>query len=233
MKVVFAFCFIVFTVLFACKHEIPSTSSTPVDTTTIGGSQPCSVDTVYFKQQILPMIASNCASPGCHDAGTRANNVQLTDYSSIINTGRIVAGNPASGKFYRLISTTNPGDIMPPPPRNPLSAAQIALVKKWIEQGAKNNTCSAVCDTTNVKYSTTVAPILASNCRGCHSGAGASGGVSYADYNTTKVTVLNNKLLGSITHNLGFSPMPKNLPKLNQCDIDKVKIWIRLGALNN
>jgi hypothetical protein len=233
MKVISVFLITSFTILFACKHEIPFVNTIPVDTTTVGGTQPCSIDTVYFKQQILPIITSNCASSGCHDAGTRANNVQLTDYASIVNTGRIVSGNSASSKFYRLIATTNPGDIMPPPPRSPLSAAQIALVKKWIDQGAKNNTCSYVCDTTNVKYSTTVEPILAGNCRGCHSAGNASGGVSYADYNATKITVLNNKLVGSISHSNGFIAMPKNLAKLSQCDIDKVKIWIRLGALNN
>ncbi len=219
---------------FACKHEAPIANGTGLDTVLTGGTQPCSTDTVYFKQQILPLLTGNCTSAGCHDAGTRANNVQLTDYSSIINTTRVVAGNPTSGKLYKALTATSPSDVMPPPPRSPLSAAQIALVKKWIEQGAKNNTCNNVCDTTNIKYSTTVEPILIAYCRSCHNGSNPNTNVKYTDYTTTVATARNNRLLGAITHATGYEPMPQApLPKLSNCDIDKIRIWIRMGYPNN
>ena len=55
---------------------IPTTSgtntSTGTGTSTTQPSTPvvvtCSPDTVYFSQTILPLITSNCAMSGCHDA---------------------------------------------------------------------------------------------------------------------------------------------------------------------
>lgn len=234
MKVFVLTCCTLFLLVFACKHEAPLGTGTGIDTLLTGGTQPCSPDTVYFKQQILPLITNNCASSGCHDAGTRANNVQLTDYTSIINTTRVVAGNPASGKLYKVITATSPSDVMPPPPRSPLSTAQTDLIKKWILQGAKNNTCNNVCDTINIKYSTTVEPILIANCRSCHNGSNPNTNVKYIDYATTAATARNNRLLGSITHATGYEPMPQApLPRLSDCDINKIRIWIRLGYPNN
>lgn len=90
------------------------------------------------------------------------------------------------------------------------------------------------CDTTAVTYSGTVVPILVNQCYSCHSGsASASLGLKLDTYSTLMVQVNNGSLLGSVEHQNGFSPMPKGGGKMQDCDIAKIRTWIRAGALNN
>jgi hypothetical protein len=48
-----------------------------------------------------------------------------------------------------------------------------------------------------------------------------------------RTVALNGKLYGSIAHQAGFSPMPKNGAKLSDCEITQVQRWIAAGSLNN
>lgn len=89
------------------------------------------------------------------------------------------------------------------------------------------------CDTTNVKYSTTVKPILDNYCVSCHSTTNNQGGVNIEGYTNVKVYVDNGNLLKSIQHDAGVSPMPKGQAKLDDCKINKIKAWIDQGAPNN
>ena len=122
----------------------------------------------------------------------------------------------------------------PPPPRNPLSQQQINLIYKWIQQGAKNNSCeSSVCDTATVTYTASIRPILNTYCMGCHSSSAPQGGIDYSTYAGVKAKVDDGRLLGAINHQAGFSAMPKNGNKLSECDLAKFRIWIAAGAANN
>ena len=96
--------------------------------------------------------------------------------------------------------------MMPPPPNAKLSSDQIALISKWIQQGAKNNKCNE-CDTTNVTYSVQVTSIM-NNCVSCHNASSPSGNIRLDNYTNVKTQVDNGKLIGSIEHKAGFSPMP-------------------------
>ncbi|HEX6914204.1 MAG TPA: c-type cytochrome [Chitinophagaceae bacterium] len=90
------------------------------------------------------------------------------------------------------------------------------------------------CDTANLKYSTDITGILATNCYACHSGSAQAGGSVKLDSYTALTTVVNNgKLVLAITHSPGASAMPKNMPKLSDCDINRIKAWINQGAQNN
>jgi hypothetical protein len=90
------------------------------------------------------------------------------------------------------------------------------------------------CDTTNVTYTSTIVGIINTySCLSCHSGGTPIGGFSLEDYSHVKAKVDDGRLFGAINHSPGFTPMPNGLPKMNQCDIDKVKAWIDAGAPNN
>ena len=89
------------------------------------------------------------------------------------------------------------------------------------------------CDTTAVKYSTSVLPVLSSNCISCHGGSTPSAGISLDSYAGVKVQVDNGRLWGAVSHNPNFSPMPKNSNKLSTCNLEKIRIWIAAGAPNN
>jgi hypothetical protein len=90
------------------------------------------------------------------------------------------------------------------------------------------------CDTTNVRYSTTITSLLNNyGCLGCHAGTNPSGGINLDSYINVKTKITDGRLFGAINHSPGFHPMPDGGPKMNQCDINKIKAWIDAGAPNN
>lgn len=92
------------------------------------------------------------------------------------------------------------------------------------------------CDTTVVTFAATVGPILKDKCAtsGCHDAATKESGYDYSSYNATwTANTTNGKLIGTITHNPNFVPMPYNLQKMDDCSINKIVRWVHLGALNN
>jgi hypothetical protein len=213
-----------------CKHkpDIRPVIVTPVDTSGNHQGGACSPDSVYFVNTILPLIASNCAMAGCHDAITRAEGLSLTNYADIVRLVR--PGNPNNSKLYR--NMIGLGDQMMPP-AGELPQAQLDLIYKWILQGAKNNYCSSMgnCDTINVSYTSSLVPIINTYCKGCHNSSNPSQGVNLDNYNGVLIEVNNGQLMGGITGKL--SSMPKYSLPLSQCNVGKFRQWIKEGAKNN
>ena len=89
------------------------------------------------------------------------------------------------------------------------------------------------CDTLNVTYSQTIVPIMSTNCDFCHSGSAPSANVRTDTYDDLKIIADNDRLWGSINHESGYSSMPKDRPKLNDCDLKKIRVWLDNGALND
>lgn len=233
-----AICITLIALLIACRHELiypPANNGGGGGTGSGvgGGGTPvttCSPDSAYFVNDIMPIISSNCAMSGCHDNITHADGVNLTTYTRILRY--VKPGNAADSKLYEVIIKSG-GDRMPPPPMPPLTATQKALIQKWINQGAKNNSCSGRCDTTIFTYSAAVKPIMDNKCTGCHNPGNLGGNIDLSTYNAVKIVALNGKLFGSISHQAGYSPMPKNAAKLSDCEIAQIQKWIAAGSLNN
>lgn len=125
---------------------------------------------------------------------------------------------------------------MPPDPMAPLSAEQIATIKKWIDDGAKNVPCGSGgdCDTTNVTYSGVVRTIFQNNCLGCHNGGdGTNKHVDMSTMTGIKAVIADGRLVKSIEHAAGVTAMPYGGGKLPDCKIAQIKAWINLGAPNN
>ncbi len=89
------------------------------------------------------------------------------------------------------------------------------------------------CDTANVTYSATIAPIMSSNCNGCHGGSAPQGNVITDTYEGLKIIADDGRLWGAVNHKPGYLPMPNDRPKLNDCDLTKIGIWLDNGALND
>lgn len=90
------------------------------------------------------------------------------------------------------------------------------------------------CDTlTTVSYTKDVIPIFDQYCYSCHTGGFPSGNIAMGTYATDRAIALNGKLYGSVNHASGYSPMPQGTPKLNACQLRKIKLWIDGGSLNN
>lgn len=237
----------------ACRHEIaelnPAFQTANVDTITLtnpadssGGLvtktdtaiSTCSPDSVYFASQFFPLIQSSCAMSGCHNAITRADGIVLTDYTNIMKTVR--AGDPLNSKLYKSLIDSDPSDRMPMAPVAPFTQTQIALVYKWIQQGAKNNACTntsstSTCVTTNMSFANNVLPIFSINCNGCHNATAPAGGINLTNFTGTKSASA--RLVGSITHSVGFVPMPSSTTKLGACEINKITAWVSQGSINN
>lgn len=221
--------------LLSCKHEpleIVNPDPNPEDTTGQSGIS-CNPDTAYFQNEVLPLLVSGCGMSGCHDAASAMDGVVLTSYQSIITTGEIVAGNPGRSELYEKITESDAEDRMPPPPMAALTTDQILLIRKWIEQGAKNNYCDAACDTNNFTFSTAIQPLINKNCVGCHNASLASGGIRLDSYTSVKDQADNGNLLGTISHQNGFVAMPQGGAKLSDCQITQVKKWIAAGSPDN
>ncbi len=229
----------------ACKYEpveVPNNPNTGSGTNTGGNTgggttptpKPCSPDTAYFKNDVLPILSSNCAKSGCHDAISKAKDVQLTDYQNVMR--EIKAFNLSNSDLYKYITINDAKKIMPPLPSAALSVAQKETIAKWILQGAKNNSCdanAAACDTKNVTFSKEIKAIMDKNCVGCHAASFPAANINLTTYTGVAASAKSGSLYGSISHNLSYSKMPKNAAQLSQCDIDKVKAWIDAGAKNN
>lgn len=222
----------------SCKHEpvLPEGEQPVGGGTGNGGgnSTPCDPNTVYFQNDVLPILISNCAMAGCHDPGSHQDGVILNSYGALMNSDIVEPGDAEDSDLYEVITENDPSKIMPRPPASPLTQAQINTIMTWIEQGAQNNVCNAAtCDTFNVTYNLSVKPIIQNNCQGCHSGSAPSGGINLSTHAGLQAVALNGKLYGAVNHASGYSPMPKNGNKLQQCDIRKIKLWVDAGAPNN
>jgi len=209
-------------VLASCTHKDELVNPEPIIKDTA-----CDPSIVYYVNDIQPILNSSCAYSGCHDVVSHKDGVDLSSYDKVISTGEVKAGNPDDSELYEKIAD---GKM---PPSGPLASNQQQKIYDWIKQGAKNNECTQACDTNNVTYSLMIKPIMDNNCMGCHSGTAPAGGISITNYSQVKTLAANGKLMGTIEHKGGYSPMPKNLAKLSDCNIAQLKIWIKDGMQNN
>lgn len=97
---------------------------------------------VQFNRDIRPILSDNCFQ--CHgpDKDKRKAKLRLDTKEGLFGEieGRhpIVPGQLDQSEVYRRITTTDPDELMPQPKSGKvLSPQQIALIKRWIEQGAK------------------------------------------------------------------------------------------------
>ncbi|MCB0495815.1 MAG: hypothetical protein KDC79_06745 [Cyclobacteriaceae bacterium] len=195
------------------------------------GSSTCDADTVYFENQVLPIFIGSCAATGCHDQASHEEGVVTVDYSSIKKG--IVSGDPSKSKYYKVLITSDTEELMPRDPGTEkgtrLPDDQIALIKKWIEQGALNNSCDA-CDTTDYTFSGRIEPIFAISCAtstGCHA-AGSTYG-QFTSYDKIKPYIDSGNIYDKV---ITQKAMPPAGP-LPDCDLDALAKWINDGAPNN
>jgi hypothetical protein len=90
------------------------------------------------------------------------------------------------------------------------------------------------CDTTNVTFAGSIVPILSASCYGCHSNANAAqfgDNIRLESYDDVKRNL--ERLHGAVTWQSGYTPMPQNTAKLNDCSIQIIEIWMAQGAPDN
>ena len=103
-------------------------------------------ETVGFNEHVQPILSANCYQ--CHgpDSSTRTpkSNPLRLDREEFAFEPRsdgqavIIKGDPENSELIKRISTNDDDDVMPPPESHkaPLKPEEVALLSKWIEQGA-------------------------------------------------------------------------------------------------
>src|SRR5204863_847390 len=97
---------------------------------------------IKFNRDVRPILSENCFN--CHgpDKAARKGKLRLDNSegatAEIEGSHAVVPGNLEKSELVKRVSTKDPEEVMPPPKsEKKLSARQVAILKKWIEQGAK------------------------------------------------------------------------------------------------
>ncbi len=201
---------------------------------------------ICFQDQILPIFQNSCAS--CH-GGTRGEaGLDFSTYSGIMKA--ITPGDADKSKAYKAITSTF--QLMPP--NNALPEDKRILIRIWINQGAKETTCST--SDTNTGGTTTqttqsgtlwacydrdIQPILTNSCAisGCHNSTTHKEGYDFSTYAKTLNAIKSGnpgnsvlyKVITASTSSENFMP-PKPYSSLSKAAIDTIYSWIKRGALN-
>jgi len=89
---------------------------------------------------------------------------------------------------------------------------------------------TTTCDTTNVTYTNTIAPIIQASCVSCHSGTSPSGSLSLINHGELVTAVNSKNLYARITSTT--NPMPQS-GLMDACKIEQIKKWIDSNMPNN
>ena len=99
---------------------------------------------ITFNEHIGPILSENCYS--CHGQDTTARKADLrVDREEFAFLARksglpvIVKGHPETSALIQRIASTDPNQVMPPPSSHkpPLTPYQVALIKRWVTEGAQ------------------------------------------------------------------------------------------------
>jgi hypothetical protein len=165
--------------LSACR--VPS--GDPAQTPTLGNTAPPAAGGSFAALQ-EKLLTPNCASSGCHDAGTKVGGLDLSPanaYRSLMGVEptnenarkdkllRVKAGDPYKSFLYIKLDSANLhasdgyGSVMPLGSR-PVTAGQLEFVKQWIAAGASKddpNTDVAMLTDTRGQNETLLLPLPA------------------------------------------------------------------------
>jgi WD40 repeat protein len=97
---------------------------------------------VSFQKQVAPVLARHCQ--GCHQPASRGGKLAVTSYALLKEGGTagpaFHAGEPDKSPLVIWISGREP---KMPKGGTPLPAATVALIRRWVAEGAKDDTVAA------------------------------------------------------------------------------------------
>jgi mono/diheme cytochrome c family protein len=124
------------------NRRLPAAASSCLLLAILALSARAAEETVSYNTHIRPILADNCFS--CHgvDAQNRKAKLRLDTLADATTERRgvraLVPRDLANSELWQRIISTDADEMMPPPDSHkaPLTPAQRALIKRWIEQGA-------------------------------------------------------------------------------------------------
>lgn len=233
----------------ATLPELPEPGAKPAGNAPAAGG-------VSFTKQIAPLVVGKCRN--CHVTGQRGN-FSMASYDDFMKGANNVAViSPGKGKESRIVEVLESGDM--PRGGGRLSNDEIALIVKWIDEGAKfdgtnrtaridagvpqerreNLTVTKATGDETVKFSRDIAPVIAATCTGCHGGQNPRGNLSLETFaqllrgSQDNVIISPGKPGDSILikrlKGIGGDRMPMDRPPLSDEVIGKFEKWIAEGA---
>jgi len=182
-----------------------------------------------FSRDVYPILTSNCGTSGCHDATTQEEGYNFTSYETTIARG-VISGDANQSKIYKVITTSkNEDDFMPPSPRSPLTAAQISAIRKWIDEGIKNEECAVQCDANEFDFTINISPLVETYCQGCHQSGASNGGVILETEAEIRAIANDGRFVNTLNATNGYSKMPP-VNNLTSCEVDQITNWINTLA---
>lgn len=120
--------------------------------TTIGEDPPVQPSPISFHKQVRPILQRHCI--GCHQPAKRGGELLLTSQAQLVKGGEtgagLVAGKPDESLLVKSLLAQDM-DLMPK--GGPaLPAESIDTIKKWIEQGAIDDTPPEAVDTIDADH---------------------------------------------------------------------------------
>jgi WD40 repeat protein/mono/diheme cytochrome c family protein len=96
---------------------------------------------VSFRKDIAPLLQRRCVA--CHGEESAKGGYRVDTFARIAKAGEselppLVAGKPADSEFYRLLVEPDANDRMPQK-ADALPPGEIALIERWIKEGAIND----------------------------------------------------------------------------------------------
>jgi WD40 repeat protein len=107
------------------------------------GQRPGEQDQVSYYRDIRRILQQNCQ--GCHQPAKAGGSFVMTAHANLLEKGEsgepgIVPGKPEASKIFTQITPQNGKKPAMPRGKDPLTDFEIGLIKKWIAQGAKDDT---------------------------------------------------------------------------------------------
>ena len=204
---------------------------------------------VTYEQVRDQVLQPHCAL--CHGSNPGAGGVNVLALDAMLaNTGLIVPGNSLISRLSERVSPEAGSRQMPPQPRFPaLTAAEIELVKNWIDGGALSESSPVTPPPVvvtpppvitpppvveRIKFSQVKNRILDHRCISCHGSSARINMTSFATLSSVDGIVSpndpeNSRLYTSILSTAPFR-MPADGSTLEDADIQFIKDWISQGA---
>ncbi len=133
MRCLFSLCLLAALPALGTAQEKKSKPVQPIKVVKLERTTP-----VLYDKDIEPILVNKCAF--CHSDNIKEGKLDMGTYEALIKGGKrgapIVPGKSADSLLVKMAGKTQK-PVMPPKSEEPLTPEELALIKLWIDQGAK------------------------------------------------------------------------------------------------
>lgn len=124
-------------------------------------------ETVSYYRHVRPILQQHCQ--GCHQPAKAQGDYVMTNYADLLKAGEkegpgVVAKHPEKSSIVAMVTTQGGKPAAMPKGKDPLLARDVDLIKKWIAQGAKDDTPASARQVVDIDHppTYTLSPVITS-----------------------------------------------------------------------